>query len=312
MSSTAPLKATSPAKVILFGEHAVVYGQPALAVPVASLRATALIEPSEQFRILAVDTGRSVSLDALAEMVDDALWRMAKLTLDFFHAEPPKVTITLTSQIPPASGLGSGAAVSAALGRAVALAVGKTISQDELNPLVYEVERIYHGTPSGIDNTVIVYEQPVFFMREHPIERLSIKAPFGLIIADTGKASLTKVAVGDVRTLYDADRVRIQPLLERIGQVSRAARTALESGEIETLGRLMNENHELLQQLTVSSPELDALVSAARDADALGAKLSGGGRGGNMIALVDETTRQAVQDALIKAGAARVLFTLVQ
>lgn len=320
MSSMALQKPTSfsaPAKVILFGEHAVVYGQPAIAVPVGAVRAQATISPASRFQIDALDTGQILTEDDIKQAVDDALSRMAQLILAHFQgritATLPSARITLSSQIPPASGLGSGAAVATALGRAMAAAMGQPIDNEMLNRMVFEVERIFHGTPSGIDNTVIVYEQPIYFVRETPIERLSIGQPFHLLIGDTGHKGLTRIAVGDVRALYEAHPKEISPILDQIGHICRQARSHLENtiAAVSTLGALMNENHALLQQLTVSSPELDRLVVAARDAGALGAKMSGGGRGGNMIALVDIETASAVHDALIAAGAVRVIRTEV-
>lgn len=319
MALQKPTVFSAPAKVILFGEHAVVYGQPAIAVPVSSLRAHAEISTAALFQIDALDTGQILTEKDIQQAVDDALARMAHLILEHYHQiapAPPLVRIALSSQIPPASGLGSGAAVAAALGRAMAAALGHSIDNDVLNTIVYEVERIFHGTPSGIDNTVIVYEQPIYFVRGAPIERLKIAQPFHLLIGDTGQKGLTRVAVGDVRALYEADREEITPILEQIGQIATQARSNLEDGDIShpytDLGVLMNKNHALLQRLTVSSPELDRLVSAARDAGAYGAKLSGGGRGGNMIALVDAAMAQSVRDALLKAGAVRVTQTEVR
>ncbi|HEX2620945.1 MAG TPA: mevalonate kinase [Phototrophicaceae bacterium] len=308
------MNASAPAKVILFGEHAVVYGQPALAVPVSQLRVTASVThtPGEGLKIIAADINQTLPVTIDNTVVDNALTRMAQITLDFLQATPPEVAISFRSDIPPASGLGSGAAVSAALGRAVALAVGSAISESDLNRLVYEVERIHHGTPSGLDNTVIVYERPVYFIREITLETLVIGQPFMLLIADTGKTALTKHAVGDVRSLYETQTETTRPVIEAIGEIARAARVALEHGDTIRMGQLASENHTLLQQLTVSSPELDQLVDAACEAGALGAKLSGGGRGGNMIAFVTEATVLSVRSALETAGAVRVIQTIVQ
>lgn len=302
---------SAPAKIILFGEHAVVYGQPALAVPVSQLRATAAVTPGQGLQLVAADLNQVLPV-TLGEIVNNALTRMAQITLEFLKVEPPDATISLHSSIPPASGLGSGAAVAAALGRAVAQAAGKTIQDDDLNRLVYEIERIHHGTPSGLDNTVIVYERPVYFIRDKTLDTLTINQPLHLLIADTGKTALTRHAVGDVRKLYEADPETIVPVIEAIGEIAKQARTALESGDIEVLGRLATDNHALLQKLTVSSPELDTLVDAAQQAGALGAKLSGGGRGGNMIAFVTEGTAEKVQQALYQAGAVRVISTIVR
>lgn len=305
------ITASAPAKIILFGEHAVVYNQPAIAVPVSSLRATASAEPGDKLQIIAADLDHVLPIDIQSQVVDDALSLTVRLVLQHFQAPPPSVSITLESKIPLASGLGSGAAVSTALARVLALVLDEQFSEAELNQIVYEVEKIHHGTPSGIDNTVIVYEKPIYFIRTHPIETIHINTPFTFVIADTGHAALTRVAVGDVRKLYEVNPTQVQPVLDEIGQIVSEARTAIQVGAVDTLGSLMLRNHNCLQQLTVSSPELDNLVQAAMAAGALGAKLSGGGRGGNMIALVKPETSLTLENALREAGAVRVFTTTV-
>ncbi|MBI5669915.1 MAG: mevalonate kinase [Chloroflexi bacterium] len=268
--------------------------------------------PGERgLRLIAGALNRVLPLDIEAETVSDALELTARLVLARLRQSPPDVTIAIQSQIPIASGLGSGAAVSAALARAVCAALGQPLEAAALNEIVYEVEKIHHGTPSGIDNTVIVYEQPVYFVRQRPIETFVIARPFTLLIGDTGLGASTKVTVSDVRRLFETEIERIQPVLENIGRLVAQARQAIETGDLEQLGRLMTRNHGYLRALTVSSPELDRLVQAALDMGALGAKLSGGGRGGNMIALVTPDTQARVQDALLAAGATRVFETVV-
>lgn len=303
------MEVSAPAKIILFGEHAVVYKQPALAVPLSSIRAYARIEPAEGFKIVAQDTNEAHSFELETTGVENALILMARLTLEYLKAPPPHTTIFLRSDIPLASGFGSGAAVSAALGRAIASAVGQSIDNESLNTLVYRVEQLHHGTPSGIDNTVIVHEKPVYFVRGERLDLLKIGRRFKLVVADTGIKAHTHVSVGDVRRLFEQDPARIQPVFDEIGEIARTARRALEAGEIDLLGDLMNRNHSLLKALTVSSPELDHLVYSARAVGAVGAKLSGGGRGGNMIALPRQGDEELLANALLKAGAVRVYVT---
>ena len=161
--------------------------------------------------------------------------------------------------------------------RQVAIASASAISPADISALVYEVERLHHGTPSGIDNTVVVYGQPVYFVRGQPPQTFRIGRPFMLAIADTGIASPTKIAVGDVRRAWEQEPARFEALFDRIAVVVEAARSAIAAGEPERLGPLMDENHALLQEIGVSCPELDALVAAALSAGALGAKLSGAG-----------------------------------
>lgn len=310
------METSAPAKIILLGEHAVVYGCPAIAVPVSSLRVTASVvynQPSGLgLRIVAGGQNQTAPVEIIwTETRDDAIARAVRLFLDALDAAAPDVTISLDSQIPVASGLGSGAAITAALGRGLAAAVNKELPDSVLNDVVYEVEKMYHGTPSGIDNTVIVYERPVYFVRGKPIETLIIGAPLEFLVADTGQSALTRVAVADVRRLYDAAPEHTQGLFDAIAALVKRARQSIEEGDAHALGLLMNENHRLLQQLTVSSPQLDRLVQVALDAGALGAKLSGGGRGGNMVALVAAESSRKVGQALDYAGAARVFQTVV-
>ena len=179
------------------------------------------------------------------------------------------------------------------------------------DPVTYEIEKLHHGTPSGIDNTVITYAQPVYFIKGQPIEIFNVGEPFTIVIADTGISAPTKESVGNVRKLWEADKTKWEPVFDTIGEIARKARASVENGEWQALGQLMNENHALLQMLTVSSRELDGLVEAARHAGALGAKLSGGGRGGNMIALVEPENAETISLSLKQAGAKHTIITQV-
>lgn len=303
--------ARAPGKLILFGEHAVVYGQPALAVPLTSLQATATVRSSTAGHgivIEAEDLGLRV---ALAKAAETGLAKTVELVLARFRMPEPDAVISVHSTIPVASGLGSGAAVSAALAQALATYLGQRLGAATLSALVFEVEKVHHGTPSGIDNTVICYSKPVFFVRDLEPETFRPAAPFDLVVADTGVASPTRVSVGAVREGWERDPQTYEAIFKEIGSITRSARTAIESGDVTALGPLMNRNHSLLQRLDVSSPELDRLVGAALAAGALGAKLSGGGRGGNMIALSTRDSVPHITTALETAGAVRVMHTVV-
>lgn len=310
------IKASAPGKIILFGEHAVVYGRPAIAAPVSQLRAAATVthSSSNNCYLVAPDLNRHDRLQDLPD--DDALARAARLVLDAAGlAQPPDVTIRVHSQIPIASGMGSGAAIAAAIIRALAqhLDLPDLQTNEAVSALTYEVEKIHHGTPSGIDNTVVAYEQPIYFVRQSPrnqIEPFHVAAPLRFVVADTGVRSSTKVAVGDVRRRYNQQPARFAQIFDACGRIAQAARQAIEAGNVAQVGRLMTENHGWLQKMTVSSAELDKLVNTALEAGALGAKLSGAGRGGNMIALVaDEAAATAVAAALKITGATNLLTT---
>jgi mevalonate kinase len=223
----------------------------------------------------------------------------------------PNLEIKITSTIPVASGLGSGAAVTVALTRSLAAQLNYSMTVEEVNAFAYEIEKLHHGTPSGIDNTVVTYAKPVYFVKGQPMEIFKVGQPFTIVIADTGISAPTKESVSDVRRLWLNDKSRWETVFDKIGEVSFTARRAIEAGKPELLGELMNENHALLQRLTVSSPELDQLVEAALNAGAGGAKLSGGGRGGNLIALVQPEIAESVSSSLKKAGAKNTIITQV-
>lgn len=302
------LRASAPAKIILSGEHAVVHGYPALAVPFSTLRATVTAEPDKNFSIVFSDhSGEPLS----ASDTENPLVTLAHSLGRTTQRPLPARKFIIRSDIPVASGLGSGASLATALARSILLNMDQQISDEKLNSLIYEVEKVFHGNPSGIDNTVIVYEKPVYFIRNHPMQLLSVPVPFHLLIADTGVKAPTFESVGDVGRLLERDTQTTTTILTRIGHIVQEIREKIEAGMPAQIGALMNENHALLRELTVSSSALDSLVDAALNAGALGAKLSGGGRGGNMIALVTPDTSQDVELALQSAGAVRIWHTLI-
>jgi mevalonate kinase len=306
--------AYAPGKVILFGEHAVVYGRPAIAVPVTEVQAQACVEPGgagQGVVIVAPDLNRRIVGREAPD--DDPLACIVRLTLEAIgHERDPDLTVTVTSTVPVARGMGSGAAVSTAIVRALMQHLAWWFPTRAISDLVYQTEILYHGTPSGIDNTVVAFEKPVYFIREVGWEIFWVGKPFLLTIADTGVESSTKEVVGDLGRRYAADPTRYDPLFDRVAQIAAAARSAIECGQTEMLGQLMDENHALLREMGVSCPELDRLVVAAREGGALGAKLSGAGWGGNMIALVTQETRGRVDMMLRLAGATDVIVTEVK
>jgi mevalonate kinase len=315
------ISATAPGKVILFGEHAVVFGQPAIAVPVNQVRARAIIsarpdQPGGWIHLQAPDIGLESNWEDLSQ--DHPLVLVIKGVLKATGIEiPPALTMRITSTIPVAAGLGSGAAVSVAIIRALSKFLGRPLGEIEISELAFEVEKLYHGTPSGIDNTVITYEKPIYFMKDNTdnegkMEAFQVSRPFTIVIGDSGVPSPTAAAVGDVRKAWQNDKNRFNAFFESTGEIVNQAKGAIETGDNAALGPLMNKNQDILKEMGVSSEKLERLIQAAHQAGAPGAKLSGGGRGGNMIALATPESARHVANGLIDAGATGTIITTVK
>lgn len=309
--------ATAPGKVILLGEHAVVYGQPALAIPVAAVEARATVWPAEgpltihahyprreggeEHSVVVADASAA---DALATAVRAALGPAPSDAL-------PRWSIEVASTVPTGRGMGSSAAIAVALARAVRRAMGEGASDEEIAALALAAERVTHGTPSGIDNTVVALECPIRFHAGRAT-RLTLPEPLMLLIADSGLPSATADMVAGVRRRREQQPAAHAHWFAQIARLVDDAAAAIARGEAIRLGRLMNTNHLVLQALRVSVPAVDLLVSAAREAGALGAKLSGAGGGGVVIALVTPDTATEVSRALLDAGAEKVLRSVIE
>lgn len=303
----------APGKIILFGEHAVVYGQPAIAIPVTKVNATVKIFPDLEGKPGQVHIQAS-AIDLDADLVDlesdHPLVKAIQSTLDAVAPQQvPAFRLQVDSGIPLSAGMGSSAAVSIAIIRALSAFLGGPLEPEEVSALAYQVEKIHHGTPSGIDNNVIAHQKPVYYIKGKPIRFLKIEQPTHWVIADTGEKTPTRETVSAVHALHAADSQRYDDIFKQIGSLTEKASRALKKGDLATLGRLMNQNQRLLNQLDVSSPKLESLIQAALAAGAAGAKLSGGGCGGNMIALAEPEKLETIENALIQSGAARIITT---
>ncbi|MCT0949402.1 mevalonate kinase [Weissella confusa] len=296
---------TSHAKVILLGEHAVVYGQPAIALPLPDLAMTATIEAREEGQIV-IAQGYQGPLATMAEVYEGVRQLIVRL-LRHFNAIKTPFTLRIQSSIPQERGMGSSAASAIAIVRAFFAFFETELSDAELQRWANIEEAITHGSPSGIDAATTAHDVPVWFVKGEKPEPMSMALHGTLIIADTGVHGQTGLAVSVVREQLDNEPEATRPHIDALGQIARETREDLANDDIQSLGRHMNDAQSHLSALGVSHPKLDELINAANQAGALGAKLTGGGVGGAMLALAqsDEDVQHIIQ-ALEAAGAQEV------
>jgi len=288
-------------KIILFGEHAVVYNKAGIAVPVDEVSTHVTIKQANKF-------GYNSS-HKLSHYEKTKLEFLFNVIFENLNVER-NVNIDINSTIPLGSGLGSSASLSVALIRALCLHYNLHLSDEEINNIAFECEKIFHGRPSGIDNTVITYGKPVFF-HKNKIEIINLKKPIYLVIADTGIKSDTKEVVEEVRRDYLKNKEKFDMILNEIEQITINAKQMLEKGDLAQLGKLMHSNHLLLKDLGVSCTKLNDFVLRASNAGAYGAKMVGAGKGGNIAALTDKDNREIIAKELMKI-AKNVIITEVK
>ena len=303
-------------KLILFGEHFVVYKVPALVGAVAAYTDCAIevsdvdekdADNEKETGVVEIVDNRPAVPNYKTKKAEEGK-KAIDLVLNHFKifGKGKKAKLTFGGNLCCASGIGASAAQVVALARAVKETMPEfaNLTDDEINAAGYEGEKGYHGTPSGIDNTAATFGGLLKFQRtdgEPIFEKKSIKEPIRIVYASTGITSSTTQVVGDVRAKKEADEAWFDDLLKKYVALAEKGEKAIEDSDMEKLGELLNENHKLLQDLTVSCKELDDLVDAARKAGAIGAKMSGTGRGGLMLALTPtEESQNAVAEALEK------------
>lgn len=301
-------------KAILFGEHFVVYGYPAIAAGISSVT-TAKLTRVRSFGHTLVDNRHA--MPGYKEKKYEEQKTSLENILKHLNIDTTRMgfQIDLEGDLVCASGIGASAASCVAIVRSLNDEFKLGLNDEQVNEAAYEGEKGYHGTPSGLDNTVSTYGGLVWFERDlrggpPKFERLKLKKAVHLVIASTGITASTTVVVGAVKIRKEADPKWFDSISEKYNQVVHEGKDALIQLDLLKVGKLMNKNHELLQELTVSCEELDNLVIVARENGAIGAKMTGTGRGGNMIALApDEATAKQIAESLEKARAAGVWLT---
>jgi mevalonate kinase len=270
-------------KVILLGEHAVVYGVPALAVGIdQGVRARA--EPLEDSASSTLTVcGWKVS--ALGETRDDDVSKAFRALTAAMRADLPGLkpqAVEVDPALPPGGGLGC----SAAMGIAIARAIEPRVSDEALQRYAMVWERVFHGNPSGVDAAVSARGGCVFFRKGEPLETVRLRGRLHICVGSTGIASSTKRMVEAVAGMRERRPEIVAKSFDAIRVLVNNARLAIEAGDWFALGRLLDLNQMLLGGLFVSTPEIERLCALARYAGALGAKLTGAGGGGSVVAVV--------------------------
>ena len=292
-------------KVILFGEHFVVHGVPGIVSAIDSATDAEVTQTGNELVIKDKrKAAKGYAEEKRLQQIESIQRMLKKMGLD------PKLPLNIWvgGTLPGFSGLGASAASSVAIARAIAEELSLKLTNEQVNQIAYEAEKAYAGNPSGIDNTAATYGGLMWFKKNlaggpATVERLSVHMPVQIVIGSTGKVANTKAMVAGVAERKNKYPEKYGQIFKQAENLTYAGRKALESYDLKKVGELMNENHRLLQEIEVSSMELDLLVDIARKNGAFGAKLTGGGGGGCMVALTPgEELQEKVAAAIEKEG----------
>jgi mevalonate kinase len=300
-----PINQYAFAKAILFGEHSLDSGEPALAVPLREALITLLVEDNEYGEIL-IRSSTGDFDDRIPVEITRTVLKELGLPAD------TGLTITGHTSIPVHAQLGSSAAFAVAITRAIALKFGLDLAPEQVNAAAFEAEKLTHASPSGLGNTVVTFERPVWFSRSGQFELLPVGQRFELCVAYTGEAVPAKEVAQSWAEAMQQQPELFQAAIRHLGELARQGKEALVTGNLEKLGQLLTSNHRLFQALGFSTPALDRLVEAALSAGAWGAKLTGEGRGGCVLCLPAPGKKHELLEALRAAGATSVFSTEIR
>jgi mevalonate kinase len=294
-------------KTILFGEHFVVYGLPSIVSALGAYTTTDVKVVNGNG--WTVNDQRPTTPGYKEQKHTEAMQAIANIINHLkVDTENQRIEISFAGDLIAASGVGASAAQCTSLARALSETFNLNLDDEKINEAAYEGEKAYHGTPSGIDNTASTYGGLIWFVRnlgagKNTMDLLQSPRKMLLVIANSGITASTTEVVADVRRLREENPEKIEKIFGKYKKLAEAARKALLEGDIATIGGLMNQNHKMLQQITVSGEINDELVEIALENGAIGAKLTGTGRGGLVIGLAEnENIQEKIVDAIEEKG----------
>jgi mevalonate kinase len=294
-------------KTILFGEHFVVYGLPSI-VSALGAYTTADVKVVKG-NGSTVNDQRPATPGYKEQKYIEAMQSIANIINHLkVDIENQRLEISFAGDLIAASGVGASAAQCTSLARALSETFNLNLDDEKINEAAYEGEKAYHGTPSGIDNTASTYGGLIWFVRnlgagKNTMDLLQSPRKMLIIMANSGITASTTEVVADVRRLREENPEKIAKIFGKYKKLVEAAKKALLKGDIATIGNLMNQNHKMLQQITVSGEINDELVEIALENGAIGAKLTGTGRGGLVIGLAEnEDIQEKIVNAIEEKG----------
>jgi len=293
-------------KVILLGEHSVVYGRPAIALGIP--RGCSARAEFGSVDSLAVEPwGVRVEAERPEADSERELLRRAFATLceRYSAADSARQPLEVQArmEIPGGAGLGGSAALGVAILRAIDARLDRSSAPDELLEAALAWERVFHGNPSGVDSAMAARGGLALYRRGEPLVTIHMRRALQLVVANSGEHGSTKLMVESVARQHARDTPKTEQIFDAIAALVANAKSALETGDHPRLGQLMDMNQTVLNTLMLSTSTLEAMCKVARGAGALGAKLTGGGGGGCMIALArDGASAQPIARALSEAG----------
>lgn len=301
-------------KTILFNEHFVVYGIPGIVSAIDSVADAEVKKTGTGITVEDTRKGAKGYAEKKRMQQIESIERMLKaLKID---SKQVSLRIWLGGNLPGFSGIGASAASSVAIARAIAEEFELDLSDDMINNVAYEAEKAYAGTPSGIDNTAATFGGLIWFKRNlsggpNTINRLNIEEPMEIVIGNTGIVANTKAMVAGVAERKKKYPKKYNALFKQAEKLALTANKTLQRFDLKKIGELMNENHRLLQEIEVSCKELDYLVNLSLEQGAFGAKLTGGGGGGCMLALTPGKELQDVVASTMEQQGFEVLRTKI-